>query len=270
MASSIGKKRSAPDFEGSAVTTAIKRRRRTDFGNSSMITRSQTLNAARNAVLHTTELLENILYFLPMKDLLFAQRVCMKWRGLIQRSIPLQEALFLRPRKLGVYWKRIREPDVLPKLVKISEEEYLQGQEEEDEVFKAAIPNPLLFDIDVFGTHRATNEHPMNAWFLFRPSALSPEASWRKMLIAHAPTCRFMYYFEYRVDYDNPSEHEKPYWVDYHLVEDVFPNRGNAGTVAEYVEEAEAEEHIINDEGHVNFPNVIFTTEEELEMDVLE
>ncbi|KAI6800527.1 hypothetical protein KC332_g15622 [Hortaea werneckii] len=108
MACPTGRKRSAPDSEGLAVTTAIKRRRRTDFGNSSMITRSQTLSAARNAVLHTTEHLENVLYFLPMKDLLFAQRVCTKWRELIQRSIPLQEALFLRPRELGVNgsWSR--------------------------------------------------------------------------------------------------------------------------------------------------------------------
>ncbi|KAI7158462.1 hypothetical protein KC349_g4833 [Hortaea werneckii] len=145
MASSTSKKRLAPDSEGSAVTTAIKKRRRTDFGSSSMITRSQTLSAARNAVLHTTELLENILYFLPMKDLLFAQRVCMKWRELIRRSIPLQEALFFRPKELNVFWRLIKEPDMPAKLKKASRKEYLEDWS--GEILDSAIPNPLLCNI---------------------------------------------------------------------------------------------------------------------------
>ncbi|KAI7533728.1 hypothetical protein KC331_g12918 [Hortaea werneckii] len=145
MASSTTKKRSAPGSDGSAVTTAIKRRRRTDFGTSSMITRSQTLSAARNAVLHTTELLENILYFLPMKDLLFAQRVCMKWRELIRKSIPLQEALFFRPKELNVFWRLIKEPDMPAKLKKASRKEYLEDWS--GEILDSAIPNPLLCNI---------------------------------------------------------------------------------------------------------------------------
>ncbi|KAI6795034.1 hypothetical protein KC361_g5256 [Hortaea werneckii] len=266
MTSSASKKRSAPATEDSALT--IKRRRRTKFGNSSMITRSQTLSAARNAVLHTTELLENILYFLPMKDLLFAQRVCTKWRELIQRSVPLQEALFFRPRELGIYWKLVEEPDAHPKLVKIKQEEYLQGQA--GKVFKAAIPSPLLCTIDVFGKSRAQNECPHNAWFKGRPSALYPEACWRKMLIAQAPTCLFRFYFEYRVDYENPSEHRKPYYVDGFSATLIFPDSGNAEDVLEFVEEVEAEEHVIHDNGYVKFPNNMFTTEGQLEMDVLE
>ncbi|KAI7342132.1 hypothetical protein KC354_g16583 [Hortaea werneckii] len=145
MASSTGKKRSAPDSDGPAVTTAIKRRRRTDFGCSSMITRSQTLSAARNAVLHTTELLENILYFLPMKDLLFAQRVCMKWRELIRRSIPLQEALFFRSKELNSFWRLIKEPGKPAKLRKASRKEYFEDWS--GEILDSAIPNPLLCDI---------------------------------------------------------------------------------------------------------------------------
>ncbi|RMY86147.1 hypothetical protein D0862_10995 [Hortaea werneckii] len=249
--------------EGLAVTTAIKRRRRTDFGNSSMITRSQTLSAARNAVLHTTELLENILYFLPMKDLLFAQRVCTEWRELIQRSVPLQEALFLRPRELGVYWRRIKSLDMQYKLVKINKEEFSRGQK--GEVFKAAIPNPLLCKIDVFGKSRAKNERPHNAWFKHRPSALYPEACWRNMLIAQGPSCLFEYYFEYQRE-----DRKDPCWTDCRIENIIFPECAKAGNVVGLVEEIEAEGHFVEWDGHVlRFPRLMFTTEEELEIDVV-
>ncbi|KAI7322989.1 hypothetical protein KC315_g8650 [Hortaea werneckii] len=259
MASSTGKKRSAPDSEGPAVTTAIKRRRRTDFGCSSMITRSQTLSAARNAVLHTTELLENILYFLPMKDLLFAQRVCMKWRDLIQRSIPLQEALFFRPKELGVYWKLVPEPGLPSRVVQVDEEQYLLGLP--GKVFKAAIPNPLLCQ-PASGSTRGKNERPGIAWFRSRPSSFHPEASWRKMLIAHAPSCLFEYYFEFT---------KYPVWPDAEIKTIAFPDDGNAGNVVGFVEEVEAEGLAVEWDGHVlTFPDVMFTTEQELEMGVLE
>jgi len=49
-------------------------------------------------VLCTNELLEAILVHLPAQELLFAQRVCRRWRALVQRSIHLREVLFLHPR----------------------------------------------------------------------------------------------------------------------------------------------------------------------------
>ncbi|KAI7342145.1 hypothetical protein KC354_g16577 [Hortaea werneckii] len=267
MTSSASKKRSAPATEDSALTAAIKRRRRTDFGNSPMITRSQALSAARNAVLHTTELLENILYFLPMKDLLFAQRVCTKWRELIQRSVPLQEALFFRPRELGVYWRLMEQPGVPPQLVKVDEEEILL--ELPDKVFKAAIPNPLLCRIDLGGVNCAIKKYPETAWLKSRPSALYSEASWRKMLIAHASPCKFEYYVEYQVEYEDPDAQGRPYSLDGVLAGLVFPTEGMAGNVIGIAEEAEAGNRAVEDDGHVIFPHVMFTTEEQLEMGVL-
>ncbi|KAI7322487.1 hypothetical protein KC315_g8800 [Hortaea werneckii] len=264
MTSSASKKRSAPATEDSALTAAIKRRRRTDFGNSPMITRSQALSAARNAVLHTTELLENILYFLPMKDLLFAQRVCTKWRELICRSIPLQEALFFRPRELGVYWKLVEEPDAHPKLVKIKQEENLQGQA--GKVFKAAIPNPLLCKVDEYSASRASCANPNCTWFERRPSALHPEASWRKMLIAHVPSCQFEYYFGY-----GRQEREGVCWIDSSIETIAFPDEATAGNVLEYVEEIEVKGlEVVWDEHVLEFSGVVFTTEEELENGVVE
>ncbi|KAK5698014.1 hypothetical protein LTR97_006974 [Elasticomyces elasticus] len=45
-------------------------------------------------VLHLPELLENILLRLPMKDLLFSQKVCRTWKAVVDTSPHIQEALF--------------------------------------------------------------------------------------------------------------------------------------------------------------------------------
>ena len=52
-------------------------------------------------VFDTTELLEMILYKLPVKDLLFAQRVAKQWKAAIDNSVKLQQALFFRPVPVG-------------------------------------------------------------------------------------------------------------------------------------------------------------------------
>ncbi|KAK3684610.1 hypothetical protein LTR37_020110 [Vermiconidia calcicola] len=48
-------------------------------------------------VFSTTELLEAILLDLSIKNLLFAQGVCKKWKAVIDASSKLQEALFFKP-----------------------------------------------------------------------------------------------------------------------------------------------------------------------------
>ncbi|KAK5677252.1 hypothetical protein LTS10_010441 [Elasticomyces elasticus] len=45
-------------------------------------------------VLHLPELLENIFLSLPMKDLLFSQKVCRTWKAVVDTSPHIQEALF--------------------------------------------------------------------------------------------------------------------------------------------------------------------------------
>ncbi len=47
-------------------------------------------------VFDTVELLETILFALPTKDLLFAQKVCKHWKGVIAFSSKLQQALFFK------------------------------------------------------------------------------------------------------------------------------------------------------------------------------
>jgi hypothetical protein len=68
-------------------------------------TRGMTTDAARKAVLNTSELLESILVCLPPKTLFGVQRVSKQFQGIIATSIPIQEKMFLRLRnKPRQYW----------------------------------------------------------------------------------------------------------------------------------------------------------------------
>ena len=60
-------------------------------------TRSMTLDAARQAVLSTTELLEAIIVCLPYKQVFTVQRVCRRFRECVSSSTQIQQKLFLRP-----------------------------------------------------------------------------------------------------------------------------------------------------------------------------
>jgi len=58
----------------------------------------QETNSAAHEVLGSVpELLETVLYHLPLTDLLLAQRVSRTWRAAIQQSPKLQRALFITP-----------------------------------------------------------------------------------------------------------------------------------------------------------------------------
>ncbi|KAF2091927.1 hypothetical protein K490DRAFT_61373 [Saccharata proteae CBS 121410] len=62
---------------------------------------------ATEAVLQSVELLEMMLYELPMRDLLLAQRVCTRWQAVILGSKHLQRALFLEPTANGPVHARL-------------------------------------------------------------------------------------------------------------------------------------------------------------------
>lgn len=53
--------------------------------------------SAKSRVLNSPELLEQILSYVPMYELLCSQRVCRTWRAIITESPSLQQALFFRP-----------------------------------------------------------------------------------------------------------------------------------------------------------------------------
>ncbi|KAK0884278.1 hypothetical protein LTR87_001907 [Friedmanniomyces endolithicus] len=87
---------------------------------------------ASNAVLLTTELLENILRSLPAKDLLLAQRVSPKWRDVITRSRQLQQQLsvILPPATpcYGIESKKRDEPPTFEWL-SVEDDEEQSGQD---------------------------------------------------------------------------------------------------------------------------------------------
>jgi hypothetical protein len=55
-----------------------------------------TTDVPRRAALDTTQILENVLSFLSPRSLFAFQRVSRQWKGLIARSPPIQEKVFLR------------------------------------------------------------------------------------------------------------------------------------------------------------------------------
>lgn len=73
--------------------------------NSADTTMSAT-SAATHAVFATTELLEQILSYLNVKDLSYAQFVSPKWQAVIQGSMALQKNMFLRAEKKGLCWHK--------------------------------------------------------------------------------------------------------------------------------------------------------------------
>ena len=52
---------------------------------------------AAASVFDTYELLEWTLLHLPLFDILLAQRVCKNWNSIINRSLNIQQVLFMRP-----------------------------------------------------------------------------------------------------------------------------------------------------------------------------
>ena len=165
-----------------------------------------------NAVFLTTELLENILGFLPMRDLLLAQRVCRKWRDVITENTRLQQNLFLEAERPTVAWKwsnagREYRLDRLPELPE-SEPRY------EDKVTFTATLNEMLLDGgDQFES--STAECGIGEIFHLRDMACwrHKPGSWRRMFVTQPPaTTIFMEwilgdYEEWRSGYGSD-------WVD--------------------------------------------------------
>lgn len=113
-----------------------------------------------------TEIAENILVYLPMKDLLLAQRVSSGWRDLIKTSPVLQQQLFMRPVP-----QNLSDDDNNPM------REY----------------NPLLIRHMPVWFQRLGNSRPRSihnvpwAKKASRLAFLRREASWRNMLLAQPP-----------------------------------------------------------------------------------
>ncbi|KAK5723108.1 hypothetical protein LTR17_013978 [Elasticomyces elasticus] len=180
--------------------TRTSKKLRTASTPSRAVTRQTTRHAAAapiNAVLLTTELLEDILHNLPMKDLLLAQRVSRKWRDLICQSIILQQQLFLRPREAAFAWKWIDgEGGKGNHLKRITVDEY--NQDPNDHGHHSDLSgelNTLIFKQLRFHETRLVHElydGDGQQSLGFRPGLAVHEekASWRKMFLTQPPATR--------------------------------------------------------------------------------
>lgn len=66
--------------------------------------------AARNAVLNTAELLENVLLHLPARQLFTMKRVSRRFKAAVERSIDVQSKLLLRLQETEESWRVLGEP----------------------------------------------------------------------------------------------------------------------------------------------------------------
>lgn len=92
---------------GRSVLTSLSKTQPTQRASDtpSVTTRSATRKSKADAFFLTTKMLERVLRFLPMKDLLLSQRVCRKWRDVIVENDGLQQQLFLRPSPVTETWE---------------------------------------------------------------------------------------------------------------------------------------------------------------------
>ena len=115
------------------------------------MTQSATVESLHNAVFLTTELLENILGHLPMRDLLLAQRVSRRWAEAINKSVPMQQTLFFKPREADFCW-RYNHSDGIPDsecLARVKLDHTLISEEAPTTLLiKQADPNPLIMTSD--------------------------------------------------------------------------------------------------------------------------
>ncbi|KAK4498551.1 hypothetical protein PRZ48_011209 [Zasmidium cellare] len=127
-------------------------------------------------VFNTAELLEEVLLYLPMKDVLLDQRVCKTWKNGIDGSIKLQKALFMRPAgEIEVEESKLYDPYD----IEVETRYYFAT--------KTCFINPLLLSKHGKGgvAHLVVGELT-NEWDL-PPSVLYPQASWRRMLVTQPP-----------------------------------------------------------------------------------
>ncbi|KAF2208089.1 hypothetical protein CERZMDRAFT_101786 [Cercospora zeae-maydis SCOH1-5] len=69
------------------------------------VTRLMKVNAPRQAVLNTAELLENIILQLPVRSIYSAYRVCTQWKALVDTSKEVKKKLFLIPTAKEQVWE---------------------------------------------------------------------------------------------------------------------------------------------------------------------
>ncbi|KAK4620133.1 Efflux pump radE [Fulvia fulva] len=165
-----------------------------------MATRAMTRAAAVDAVFMTTELLEGILQHLPMKDLLLSQRVCHKWKSVIEQSQCLQQALFFLPREPDFAWLYPRSKRTEHIITRVSTGHMMEGKHD-IVVYPSGEMNPMFFvqGSNIIKTNKAfpgsDNGYEMFRYHCQPPWLDCPEGSWRKMLSSQPPVKAIDYHW---------------------------------------------------------------------------
>ncbi|KAK3723022.1 hypothetical protein LTR37_002168 [Vermiconidia calcicola] len=142
--------------------------------------------AVVHQVLDTTELFENILLFLPLKDLLLAQRISPRFRDSIKASKNIQQALFLAPlSRFAKKWTAMSTS-----MIRVSTD---NGTDKKMPIGYARTPsNPLLNRFPTYKEHSATFPRQMgfstrtrlhDAVRAIAHSNWTSNPSWRRMLV---------------------------------------------------------------------------------------
>ena len=160
------------------------------------VSRRVTRRATFEAVLLTTELLKNILQYLPAKDLLLAQRVSKKWRAVVTENDALQKVLFLAPQEPSYRWRyKVSRSAGEYSFSKINARAKLGNDGAYGQVFDCGRLNSLLFqrrNLDVEIDERASQRgETVRFWRLhsiFGHDRRAPsEASYHAMFITQPP-----------------------------------------------------------------------------------
>ncbi|KAK5125679.1 hypothetical protein LTR85_011953 [Meristemomyces frigidus] len=241
-----------------------QKRRKTDAIRS-ITTRSMTRASVHNAVFLTTELLEHILSYLPMKDLLLAQRASPKWRAVISQSKQLQQALFFLPREADGHWELLFEPCSSAtsaathpvKLERVTQDEY--EKRPGSFMYRSGSLNSMIFrHLLDSGLSRLVDRAEDSACEVFefcaRLSSTQPNASWRKMLVTQPPSDELYTHYGYA---------NRGLVTEY----DPFPAGATVADAIGRIEKAEAEGDTVKWEQHfLSTRGMLFPSDEEARM----
>ncbi|KAK1067927.1 hypothetical protein LTR74_006019 [Friedmanniomyces endolithicus] len=214
-----GRKRSGEEL--GARTDKKPKPKMPSIATSTRMTRAKTQFIRRanvmSAVFNTTELVENILRFLPVKGLVVAQMVCVKWRNVIEQVAYFKQLMFLAPSAPRAAWEwtmiggevhTIERLDVVPPLI--------SATKFADMITIQAEMHPLLtfeyiYDVD------DTLQLAAGTSFLFRNAGnwRHKPGSWRNMFVTQPPALTV----EAEYDIGHRDAHQCRYHNGWHTFE---------------------------------------------------
>ncbi|KAI8966325.1 hypothetical protein F5Y11DRAFT_189655 [Daldinia sp. FL1419] len=146
------------------------------------------MTSAQDRVLHVTELLEGILSFLSMHDILInAQRVSKRWRDVIETSPEVRKAIFLFPSSTSLFDK-----EVYSKNRKIL---YVFPQ-----LFSVHLDRDVSFHNKPWGFMDLMSDTKFHFPSGLKERWLTNNASWRNMYVSQPPIEKIYWHIQNQTD----------------------------------------------------------------------